>query len=96
MAAAPRVSVLLPVRDGLPFLGDCLASLKAQSLRRFEIVAVDDGSRDGSAELLADEALRDSRLRLLRQPRCGLVTALNRGLEACRAPYVARIDADDI
>ena len=94
--AAPRVSVLLPVRDGLPFLEDCLASLAAQSLTEIEIVAVDDGSRDGSSELLAAVARREPRLRPLRQPRLGLVEALNRGLAACRAPYVARIDADDL
>jgi GT2 family glycosyltransferase len=94
--ATPRVSVLLPVRDARPFLAACLASLEAQTLADFEIVAVDDGSRDGSAELLAATARRDPRLRLLRQPRRGLVAALNRGLEACRAPYVARLDADDL
>ncbi len=92
----PRVSVLLPVRNGLPFLGDCLASLLAQSLADLEIVAVDDGSSDGSGELLAAAARGDSRLRLLSQPRRGLVAALNRGLDACRAPYVARLDADDL
>jgi glycosyltransferase involved in cell wall biosynthesis len=96
VALTPRVSVLLPVRDALPFLGDCLASLAAQSLGDFEVVAVDDGSRDGSHELLAATARRDRRLRLLRQPRRGLVAALNRGLAACRAPYVARLDADDL
>ena len=94
--AAPRVSVLLPVRDAEAFLGDCLASLRAQTLGDHEIVAVDDGSSDGSADLLARAAGRDPRLRLLRQPRRGLVAALNLGLEACRAPYVARLDADDL
>jgi cellulose synthase/poly-beta-1,6-N-acetylglucosamine synthase-like glycosyltransferase len=84
------------VRDALPFLGDCLDSLTTQSLTDFEVVAVDDGSSDGSSELLAAAARRDSRLRLVSQPRRGLIAALNRGLEACRAPYVARLDADDL
>jgi glycosyltransferase involved in cell wall biosynthesis len=92
----PSVSVLLPVHNGLPFLGECLASLAAQSMADFEIVVVDDGSTDGSTELLAATALADSRLRLLRQPRGGLVAALNRGLADCCAPYVARLDADDL
>lgn len=96
MSTTPRVSVLLPVRDGLPFLGDCLASLSAQTFTDYEVVAVDDGSIDGSAELLASAARRDPRLRLVSQPRLGLVEALNRGLERCRAPYVARLDADDL
>ncbi|MFQ5350214.1 MAG: glycosyltransferase [Thermoanaerobaculia bacterium] len=96
MPATPRVSVLLPVRDASPFLSRCLASLAAQSLSDFEIVAVDDGSRDGSSEILAAAARRDPRFRILSQPRSGLIVALNRGLEACRAPYVARFDADDL
>ena len=96
MPATPRVSVLLPVRDAAAFLGDCLASLAAQTLRELEIVAVDDGSSDGSTEILASAARRDRRLRLIRQERRGLVEALNRGLADCRAPYVARLDADDV
>ena len=96
MSASPRVSVLLPVRDAEPFLGDCLASLATQSLTDFEVVAVDDGSRDGSAARLAAAARRDRRVRVVSRPREGLVAALNRGLEACRAPYVARLDADDL
>ena len=50
---SPRVSVLLPVRDAQPFLEHCLASLAAQTLERFEVVAIDDGSTDGSSEVLA-------------------------------------------
>ena len=92
----PRVSVLLPVRDAEPFLGQCLDSLAAQTLPDFEVVAVDDGSRDASGALLAAAARRDPRLRVLTRPREGLVPALNRGLESCRAPYVARLDADDL
>ena len=94
MTAAPRVSVLLPVRDGLPFLPEALSGLAAQSLDDFEIVAVDDGSRDGSGELLAGWA--EPRLRLLRRPAAGLVAALNHGLAHCRGAYVARMDADDL
>jgi len=92
----PLVSVLLPVRDAVPFLARCLASLRRQSLTDFEVIAVDDGSSDGSSQALDELAARDSRMRVLHQPASGLVAALNAGLALCRAPLVARMDADDI
>jgi glycosyltransferase involved in cell wall biosynthesis len=91
---SPRVSVLLPVRDAARTLGACLDSLFAQTLRDFELVAVDDGSRDASVRALAEA--RDPRLRLLDSGGRGLSAALNAGLGATRAPLVARMDADDV
>lgn len=95
-AALPRVSVLLPVRDGVGTLGECLDSLAAQALREHEVVAVDDGSRDGTAALLEAAARRDPRVRVVRTGRCGIVAALNAALAQARAPLVARMDADDV
>ena len=95
MSAAPLVSVLLPVRDARATLPRCLRSLRAQTLRAHEVIAVDDGSEDGSGALLARAAGRDPRLRVLHTPRRGLVPALNSALEAARAPLLARMDADD-
>ena len=57
----PLVSVLLPVRDAGPYLKDCIASLDRQTLENFEVIAVDDGSTDGSAEALDEWAARDDR-----------------------------------
>ena len=91
----PRVSVLLPVRDGLPFLAAAITSLRRQTAGCFEVVAVDDGSVDGSGEVLDRWAAEDRRVRVLHRPAVGLVAALNAGLAACRAPVVARLDADD-
>jgi glycosyltransferase involved in cell wall biosynthesis len=92
---APRVSVLLPVRDAAATLAGCLASLTRQSLTDHEVLAVDDGSRDGSGDLLEEAARRDPRLRVLHTPPRGLVGALNLGLAEARAQLVARMDADD-
>lgn len=91
----PAVSVLLPVRDAAPWLEPCLRSLRRQTLRDFEVVAVDDGSSDGSLRILQEWAERDPRLHVISTPPRGLVAALNTGLAACRAPLVARMDADD-
>ena len=91
----PRVSVLLPVRDAAATLGACLDSLAAQTMADHEVVAVDDGSRDGSGEILRTRARADARLRVVSTPPAGLVSALNRALGEARAPLLARMDADD-
>ncbi len=95
MPPSPTISVLLPIFNGEKFLDECLASLLEQSFEDFEIVAVDDGSSDGSAEILKVWRCRDSRIRILTRPHSGLVEALNAGLSACRGELIARMDADD-
>ncbi|TLM68900.1 MAG: glycosyltransferase [Deltaproteobacteria bacterium] len=92
----PRVSVLLPVRNEERLLPAALASLQRQTLADWELVAVDDGSSDGTGAILDAAAATDSRIRVLHRPPSGLVTALNAGLAACRAPLVARMDGDDV
>jgi glycosyltransferase involved in cell wall biosynthesis len=92
----PALSVLLPVRDAAPWLPASLRSLFRQTFRDFEIVAVDDGSTDGSGELLERAAADDSRLRVFHTAPRGLPLALNHALSQARAPLVARHDADDL
>jgi len=93
---APAISVLVPVRNALPYLGASLRSLERQSLRDVEIIAVDDGSTDGSGDILDGMSRRDPRLRVVHEPARGLPAALNRGLALARAPLIARHDADDL
>lgn len=95
-ARAPRVSVLLPVRDGAPFLARALRSLASQSFRDLEVVAVDDGSEDDTFTLLRAFAAADPRVRVVRQPRLGIVSALETAREAARGELLARMDADDL
>lgn len=92
----PAVSVLLPFRDASAHLEEALASLASQTLGDFEVVMVDDGSRDASAEVAAGWTEQDGRFRLIQCRGDGLVDALNTGLAACRADWVARMDADDV
>jgi glycosyltransferase involved in cell wall biosynthesis len=91
-----RVSVLLPVRDAVSTLPECLASICSQDMAELEVVAVDDGSSDGSGELLEAEARREPRLRVLRTSPRGLVPALALAAREARAPILARMDADDV
>lgn len=92
----PKVSILLPVRNAADTLGDCLASIGEQTERAYEVVAINDHSADDSLSILESAAAADTRIRILDRPARGLVGALNAGLSACRAPLVARMDADDV
>lgn len=94
--SVPAVSVLLPCRDAAGTLEASLRSLSEQSFSDVEIVAVDDGSRDGTGELLESRAERGGRLRVLRRERRGLVPALNDAARAARGRLLARMDADDV
>jgi len=92
---APRVSVLLPARNAASTLDACIESLARQTEPRWECVAVDDASTDDTGEKLEAWARLDRRVRVLRGAGRGLVAALELGRAACRAPLVARMDADD-
>jgi glycosyltransferase involved in cell wall biosynthesis len=92
--STPLVSVVLPVRDGAAFVGQAISSILTQTLDAFELLVVDDGSRDATPAIIV--AALDPRVRMLTQPGLGLVPALNRGLAEARGCYVARMDADDV
>ena len=90
------LSVLLPVRDGEATLDAAISSIRQQSFRDFELLVLDDGSRDASPDIATRHAAEDPRVRLLANPASGIVAALNFGIESAQAPLVARMDADDI
>jgi len=92
----PLVSVVLPFFNARRFLSAAIDSIVAQDFRDFELLAVDDGSDDGSGKLVEQFVRRDPRVRLVRQGRNGLPGALNLGLKAMAGRYLARMDADDI
>jgi glycosyltransferase involved in cell wall biosynthesis len=92
----PLVSVVLPVHNAAATVARAVASIQAQTLRDWELLAVEDGSTDASREILLRLAASDPRVRVLQLPRSGLVRALNAGLDAARAPLIARMDADDV
>ena len=92
--STPLVSFLLPTYNSGATLAAALDCLEEQTERDHEVVVVDDGSTDGTSALLASRG--DPRLRVLRIGHAGLPAALNEGLAECRAPYVARMDADDL
>jgi glycosyltransferase involved in cell wall biosynthesis len=93
ISRTPRVSVLLPVRNGMPYLPEAIESLVNQSFGDFELIVINDGSTDGTAAYLA--GIGDPRLRVISPGGVGLAAALNAGLAEARGSYIARQDADD-
>src|SRR5262245_36477149 len=92
----PELSVLLPVRNAGSYLRPALASLWRQTLRDFEVIAVNDGSTDGSGEALERAAEAEPRLHVVHTPAQGLPAALNEARRRARSPLLARHDADDL
>ncbi|MFD5600514.1 glycosyltransferase family 2 protein [Leucobacter sp. NPDC058333] len=93
---APVVSIVIPVYNSMPYLTGTVASLLAQELTNFEIIAVNDGSTDGSGDELDRAAADDPRITVVHQPNSGWPgMPRNRGLDLARGKYVLFMDADD-
>lgn len=90
------VSVVIPVYNGERYIGSTLASVVKQSYRNMEVIVVDDGSTDGTTEILRIFAQHDSRIRLFRQANKGVAAARNLGIRSARGDFIAPLDADDI
>ena len=93
--AAPKVTVTMPCYNCGETVGKALDSLLAQSCADFEVVAVDDGSTDNTATVLAEYARKDGRIRSFSIEHGGVIAAANAGIEAAKGRYIARMDADD-
>lgn len=90
----PKVTVFIPVHNRERYVRVAINSVLAQTFEDFELVVVDDGSTDRTAEVLA--AYSDPRLRVLHNPaNLGIPASRNRGLEAARGEYIALLDSDD-
>ncbi len=88
-----RMGVIMAVRDGAPFAGEAVESVLAQEFTDWELVVVDDGSTDGTGEILARYG--DPRIRVIRTPGIGRPGARNLALEVLETPWVAVLDGDD-
>jgi glycosyltransferase involved in cell wall biosynthesis len=90
-----KVSILMPCYNAAATLEEALESMARQSYQNFEIIALEDGSQDGTLKILQAWSQRDLRLRVFSQEHRGILAALNNGLEICTGEYIARMDADD-
>jgi glycosyltransferase involved in cell wall biosynthesis len=94
MSLPPMVSVVMPVRNGLPFLAEAVESIRSQTWPNWELIVVDDHSTDGTAGYLAE--IVDPRVRVLKNAGYGFDAALATGIQAAQGKFIARLDADDI
>ena len=91
-----RVSIVLPACNAADTLDAAFRSIERQTESSWECVVIDDGSTDGTSAIARSVGQRDARVRVVSTPHRGIVSALNEGLRLCRAPLVARMDADDV
>ena len=90
------VSIVIPTYNRAAYLPDAIGSVQRQSISDWELIVVDDGSTDGTLDLLAPLAAADGRIRVVsNRRRCGPAGARNSGIAACRAEWVAFLDSDD-
>lgn len=92
----PRVSVIMAVHNGERFLSSAVESVLEQTMSDLELICVEDGSTDGSAQILDGFAVRDSRVRVLHTGGLGCSAARNAGMDAACGEYIAFIDQDDL
>ena len=91
----PEISVIMPVYGVERYVARAVESVLAQTFRDFELIVVDDGSPDRSAEIVGEYAAADGRIRLIRQANAGAPAARNRAMELARGKYIYFMDSDD-
>lgn len=92
----PLVSVIMPAYNSEKYIGKSIESVLAQDYEKFELIIVDDGSKDGSKSIVEQYAKNDIRIKLLEQANQGVSAARNKGLDTATGEYVAFLDSDDL
>ena len=89
------VSIIVPIYNTALFLDECLSSIKQQDYSDFEVLCIDDGSKDNSAEIVSRYVKMDKRFKLFQQENAGVSVARNLGLENATGEYICFVDSDD-
>lgn len=92
----PKISVIVPVYNAEQYLHRCVDSILAQTFPDFELLLIDDGSKDRSAEICDEYAWKDDRVRVFHKENGGVSSARNFGLDNAKGEWVSFVDADDI
>lgn len=92
---APEISIIIPAYNEEKNIARCLNSVLAQTFESFEVICVDDGSTDGTVEIIKSFAEKDDRIILLKNPDKGVSSARNFGIENARGNYIGFVDSDD-
>lgn len=94
-AHSPLVSVLVPICNVEKYLAQCLESARAQTLEDIEIICINDGSTDGSLDIIRSFAEKDSRFKIIDKPNSGYGDSMNKGLEMASGKYISILESDD-
>ncbi|MBQ1505864.1 MAG: glycosyltransferase [Erysipelotrichales bacterium] len=91
----PKVSIIVPVYNGEKVVSKCINSVLNQEFKDWELILINDGSKDNTAALLDEYALHDDRIRVIHKPNGGVSSTRNRGLSEAKGDYIQFMDADD-
>ena len=92
---APLFSIIVPVYNADKYLGNCIESILRQTFKDFELILIDDGSKDSSPSICDEFKNKDERVKVIHQINSGVSIARKVGIEAAKGTYIASIDADD-
>lgn len=92
----PLVSVIIPAYNAEAFIATAVSSATSQTYPTLEILVIDDGSEDGTADIVRTLAVDDDRIVYLRQPNAGVAATRNLGIEKAKGEFIAPLDADDV
>ena len=95
MTDSPLISVIIPVYNVKGYLERCVESVLTQDYKNIEVIIVDDGSTDGSAEICEALASKDNRIVVIHQINAGISAARNAGIKKSSGDYISFIDSDD-
>ncbi len=97
METSPLISIVLPCYNSAPYLSECIQSIIAQNYSNWELIAIDDGSKDNTLLILEQFAKLDKRIKVFKnQENLHVAKTLNIGISLCKGSYIARMDADDV
>ncbi len=96
MPHPPLVSIIIPVWNSARFLAETLRSVQAQTYPHFEVLIIDDGSTDATADVAREFCAADPRLRFVARPHAGISATRNAGLDLASGEFIAFLDSDDI
>ena len=91
----PKISIIIPIYDKKRYINKCLDSILEQTYKEFEVILIDDGSTDGSAEICDDYKEKDKRIKVIHIENAGVSNARNIGLDFAKGEYVQFVDSDD-
>ncbi len=91
----PKISIIVPVYNSEIYLEECLESIQYQTLQDIEIICVDDGSTDGSLNIMKQFEQKDSRFRVLHKENTGYGNSMNIGMDAAKGKYIGIVESDD-